>query len=79
MCVYAPQKKILSSAFFLLAKLPQKEKIEFTIFKKKWFWRLSVLKSEEKISKNHQIFVFGFQYVDKNKKEQLNNPRGGDR
>jgi hypothetical protein len=56
-----------------LAKLPQKEKIEFTILKKKWFWRLSVLKSEEKISKNHQIFVFGFQYVDKNKKEQLNN------
>jgi hypothetical protein len=35
MCVYAPNFFCLSSAFFLLAKLPQKAKLEFTNSKKK--------------------------------------------
>jgi len=37
----------------------------------KWFWRLSMARSEKKISKYRQIFIMGFQCVAKNIKESL--------
>jgi hypothetical protein len=47
-----------------LAKLPQKEKLEFTNSKKKSdFGGFQSSKVRKKLVKNHQIFVFGFQYL----------------
>jgi len=56
-----PQKKFLSSAFFLLAKLPQKEKLEFTNSKKKSdFGGFQSSKVTKKLAKIIRFFYLVF-------------------
>jgi hypothetical protein len=47
--------------FFVGEVLSKRKKIKWNTFKMKWFWRVSIAKSEKENSQNSQISLFGFQ------------------